>query len=283
VTKFPLDDDPPTAEPIELRFYRDLASKVPFKTPRCLYQAVDPETGRWVLVLEDLRGLRAVGDVRGVPAGCTELIVRSLAAFHACFWDRVDGLHWVRDSRARIPLYEEWIEQKHQASTAQLATLLPNDRAHIARKAAGEFGRAVRSLDRDPRTLVHLDYRADNMLIDHEGHLWLLDFESMSRFRGPVDLATFVGTSLSHGVRRAYAPRLLRLYLEELRRHGVADYGADDVLRDTRLGLIRWLAYAVALLPEPEVSGGRLRRILECWIDRLTFAVQELDAFSALG
>lgn len=282
VVKWPLELEPSRDEPNELRFYRDLAGRVPFRTPRCFYQARDPDRGGWILVLEDLDGLRELSDVAGVSVTDARTAVRCLAAFHASFWDRVASLDWVRDSRARIPLYEEWIEENLERGLAQAAGLVSPDRVDVAFRAARSFGSAVELLDRRPRTLVHLDFRADNMFVDATGRLCLLDFEPLSRLRGPVDLATFIGTSLSHRVRRQHGRRLLDLYLQELRRHGVRGYRPEDLVQDTRLGLVRWLAYTVALLPEPEVASGRLRRILERWIDRFTFAAQELDAFVAL-
>jgi hypothetical protein len=123
-----------------------------------------------------------------------------------------------------------------------------------------------------------MDYRADNMFLDGNGRPWLVDNGIVSRLRGPADLGCFYGTSLTNSVRRKHGERLLDTYVSTLRRHGVADYDDSAFLRDLRLAVLRWLAYALALFPEPEVRSGRPRRILEEWIDRFAQAALETDA-----
>ena len=83
-------------------------------------------------------------------------------------------------------------------------------------------------------------------------------------------------------MRRKHLAELLDAYGDALSSAGVKGYERDELERDVRLGLLPWLVYALGLLPDPILSNGRLRRVVETWIDRLIAAATELDAFDAL-
>jgi hypothetical protein len=262
----------------EARFYTELASEVPFATPYCFYSAIDDAAGRAVLVLEDLRDLHACGDVRGIAASDAAVVIETLALFHARFWGKVERFAWVRDARTRAAVHEAWLAENLEGSLGLLRGCLDRERLRLCRSLAGTPTGIVQRLDAEPRTLVHMDYRADNLFLGEDGRVWLVDNGIMSRLRGPADLGCFYGTSLTNSVRRKHGERLLDTYVSALRRHGVVAYDDETFLRDLCLGVLRWLAYALALFPEPEVRTGRPRRILEAWIDRFTWAALELGA-----
>jgi thiamine kinase-like enzyme len=153
----------------------------------------------------------------------------------------------------------------------------------VCRDIFGSEERILELLAEPPRTLAHLDFRTDNMFFDRRGRLVLVDFQSISRQRGAADLGRFIGTSVPHSVRRKHLRDLIDAYADVIGSADSIGYRRDDLERDVRLGVLHWLTYALALLPDPILANGRLLRVVETWIDRLTAAVIEMYAMDALA
>lgn len=69
----------------EVRFYRDLASELPFIAPRCWFAHAEADHG-WV-ILEDVP--RHVSDGKWTPQD-VEVVIRDMARLHFAFWDQDD-------------------------------------------------------------------------------------------------------------------------------------------------------------------------------------------------
>ena len=65
----------------EVEFYRLFGSDAGMPTPRCLHGEIDPATGMFVLLLEDM-GHRRVGEIMAPSVEDTELAIQYLAPFH---------------------------------------------------------------------------------------------------------------------------------------------------------------------------------------------------------
>jgi aminoglycoside/choline kinase family phosphotransferase len=98
---------------------------------------------------------------------------------------------------------------------------------------------------RAPRTIVHSDFRSDNLFRDESGQVAIIDWENIVRGRGPLDVAVFSVASLSVDNRRAHEDQVLQAYVRALRERGVGDFSFDECLRDYRLGLINNLMVMV--------------------------------------
>ncbi len=72
----------------EVRFYQELATETNLSTPKCYCGDIDLETGYCVLLLEDLSHYRAVEISTGCNFEEAELVIRSLAKFHASWWEK---------------------------------------------------------------------------------------------------------------------------------------------------------------------------------------------------
>lgn len=77
----------------EARFYRDLASELPFIAPRCWFSHVD-ENGGWV-ILEDVPN--HVADGRWTPLD-VDTLLRDMARLHFAYWDQDD-----------LPVHYPWL------------------------------------------------------------------------------------------------------------------------------------------------------------------------------
>ena len=89
----------------------------------------------------------------------------------------------------------------------------------------------------EPWTLLHGDYRLDNVLFRPNGEIVVLDFQGLSSGRPAVDVAYFITTALT-AEHRDEEECLLRSYHDALVAAGVSSYSFDELVRDgeTRQG-----------------------------------------------
>ena len=82
----------------EVNWYRELARECPIRVPRSYWTGADQANGRFCLLLEDLGHLRARTQLESCDEADARLVVRSLARFHAKWWDAASlGEHsWLR-------------------------------------------------------------------------------------------------------------------------------------------------------------------------------------------
>ncbi len=262
----------------ELGFYRDVAPDSVLRTPHCYYADINPETGDFVLLLEDMHPAR-VGDVM---AGCTvtevESVVRTMAGFHAEWWDdpQLETFDWIGPFRTS-PIVD-WIAGRFQ----DYSVPFPARVGEIAHAVIRNFETVIDRLSEAPHTIAHEDLRADNVFFDLDAdgsEIAVIDFQAVARARGPLDIARFITSGLAPPTRSTEEMRLLRLYHQTLAAGGVAGYGFDDCIRDYRLGLLWNLARPLAKWRRiaDEDLPGELRERAELELVRLATAAEDLE------
>lgn len=233
---------------IEVNFYREIAADVAIRRPDCLYADIDDSGGEFGVLLEDMGPARAADQMAGCSRADAEHVFTQAAALHA--------------PRFGDPLLPEigWLNTRHPTYAALSAGLAEN--YHVFREryehlvepefiVAGERYCAVAPAlaDRGPRqTLIHGDYRLDNMLFDAQGDavpLVVLDWQSVGVANSGADTAYFMATSYPIEQRRRDEQELLRFYHEQMQSRGVGDYRWDEVWEDYRRGT--WVAMITAI------------------------------------
>jgi aminoglycoside phosphotransferase (APT) family kinase protein len=97
-------------------------------------------------------------------------------------------------------------------------------------------------------SLIHGDFRLDNMLFDAKGGevpLVVLDWQSIAPDNPGLDVAYFLATSYPIELRSRDEVDLLHVYLEEMWRRGVHNYSFEMLWRDYRRGA--WLGLFTAV------------------------------------
>ena len=227
---------------LEGRFYEQLAEQTPLRVPVCYWSAVDVEGGDYALLLEHLDGLRT-GDQQ---ASCTEseaeAIVRALATMHAAWWDSQELRRhdW-------LPAFDEtgavWQERSRvglQPFLDQHGGWLPDGFDSTNERIVERLIELQGGVDGSPQTLVHGDFRLENMMFGEprsDDELVIIDWQLLGFGPGTYDLAYFMGQSLTVEMRRAREEDLLRLYLDTLMGEGVDGYLAERLQADYRRGL----------------------------------------------
>jgi aminoglycoside phosphotransferase (APT) family kinase protein len=85
----------------------------------------------------------------------------------------------------------------------------------------------LRALDALPHTLIHLDYRVQNMIFlpeENPDSMTLIDWQFMLRGPGVVDIAVFCMLSLQVDHRRAWENELVLGYLSELEGRAILEW-----------------------------------------------------------
>jgi hypothetical protein len=229
----------------EVRFYQHLADRTSLPTARCYYADVDVESGLHVLLLEDLAPGRAGSTVEGCSSEQAELVVLEIARFHAAWWEapELEGLDWLVDPDVDSVALREAHDRWWPDFLDQARHQLPDPAREIGARLGEHRARIMRHLTRTPpRTLLHADYKLDNLIFGTAGGsapLVVLDWQLMRRGRGIFDVAFFLSQNLEPQGRRAVEWDLLGTYHRVLLEAGVRGYSFEQCVYDYRMSLLQ--------------------------------------------
>jgi hypothetical protein len=216
----------------ELCFYQHFASRVSIGAPRCAHAAIDDD-GWFTLVLEDCAPMEPGDQLRGCTLEQVDAAVRELVGLHAPLWDSPElDTHACFGDRAAV---------EPELLVAGLQAVVPGFLDRYATAFAPDeiafyerFGRSAGSwFAARPagRSLVHSDYRPDNLLFSRPGtepKVAVVDWQGFSRGCALSDVSFLIGNALAPEVRRAHEERLVRTYHDALVDAGVSSYSFDE-------------------------------------------------------
>jgi Ser/Thr protein kinase RdoA (MazF antagonist) len=137
-------------------------------------------------------------------------------------------------------------------------------------------------LAQGPNTMIHGDYRGDNILFDAADSVVLLDFQLIGTGSGAYDLAYMITQSLLPEVAGAAERDLFDRWIEGLRAKGVS---ADDLGRawdDYRKAALFCLVYPIVASRGMDLADKRQRDLVDAMNARFARAVDDLDLASLL-
>jgi len=274
----------------EVSFYQQVAPRSAIAVPRLYYGAVDSETYRVILVLEDLRGTRIGDALRGCTPQDAILVVEQLAHFHSQWWKQpqIDTFTWLPlwggDSQVAQSRYVQSINPFRQ----HFGQRVPQSVWEIIDALATSYG-AVRSrLQQAPATIIHGDLHLDNTLFspfEYEPGVKVIDWQSVAHGGGAIDLGLFLFGSLETPTQRVVENELLRRYHELLVADGVKEYSFSQLMEDCRLVLLWLLGAKVVWLGSMEIDrlSGREQALVEASLTEEAFtALLDYDVVSLL-
>jgi hypothetical protein len=216
----------------EVRFYQHIAPLITARVPRMYGGAVDPETGRFTLVLEDLGPTAVPGDmIRGSTPEQTALALDELVPLQAPIWDSPDLTRhsWLRVSRTEMlfaqvphcvgPFRERFAGRLTPEHLALVEELAP--RAPSVTQAAWQ----------PPFVVGHGDYRLDNMMFggtEDDPPIAVLDWQGARLAPPLLDAAIFLSACLTPDERREHERDLLHRYHSRLSAAGVGDFSLEQ-------------------------------------------------------
>ena len=246
----------------EVRFYGELAPEVELSTPQCFYRATDREAGDHVLLLEDLAPARVGDGVAGCSDEDAELAVREIARFHAALWEspRLVTLEWMFNFHRDADTKQELYKQRWPLFLEKLGHLLSPSLLEIGQRLKDNLAHISRRLGEPPSTVVHGDYRLENMVFETASAgapLTVIDWQRCEIGRGVADVAYLVAVSMEPERRRATELGLLRDYHSVLLAQGVEGYDFGECLIDYRLSLLHHMQRLVTAFALVDISSER--------------------------
>ncbi len=165
---------------------------------------------------------------------------------------------------------------------------MPQGIREVIDALAMSYGVVWERLKQSPTTMIHADLHLDNVLfspLGHEPGVTLIDWQSVARGRGAIDLALFLFGSLETTTRRAIEDDLLRRYHKLLIVGGVTGYDFPQLMEDCQLVLLWLLGTQVVWLGslDMESLSGRELALVDASLTEDSFtALLDHDAGSLL-
>jgi hypothetical protein len=241
----------------EVEFYQQFGGDAGIPTPHCYHASIDPDSGVFALLLEDM------GDSRmgvGTSVEDVEVAVRHLAPFHAKWWNHprlrtLEILRYPGSLANEARLRQAWgvLAVALPVAKERLGDLVPELLFALTEGLLSGFDEVLESAQRDEgkTTLTHGDYHLGQIFFESErgGRFAVFDWQTVSAGSGGDDLARIIVTGLDIDQREASDRRLIELYHSLLLEHGVREYGFQDCYDDFRFGLLTTLILNVIAGP----------------------------------
>mgnify|MGYP003593690780 CR=1 FL=1 len=232
----------------EVGFYRELAAQLDVRVPAVLAAEIADDGVDFVLIFEDLGPCRGGNQLASCSAADARAGIRQAAAIHAPSWNKeaLTGLDWLQPKEGQTEqvkaLYDnaQAIFRERYANSLEPEFMAICEELNEAKESW--FGR-----ESGPRSIIHGDFRLDNMLFDIKGgaeEIAVLDWQTVAVGNPLVDIGYFMGTGIGDELRRAHEAELLDLYCAEMTARGVA-LSKDAIWDDYVLGAIHGISTAV--------------------------------------
>ena len=234
----------------EVKFYRELAGTVDIRVPHCHHASWDPATNDFVVVLEDMAPAEQGDQIAGCSADRADIAVRELARLHGPRWEdpTLGDIDWLSGNEADTGVTPS------DAYTMMWTLLFPGfastyepyltaEMIDLAEQFGTRIGEFVSGRSR-PFSLVHTDYRLDNILFGTEAGgppISVVDWSSPTHGTPLTDLAYFCGAGLLPEERATYERELAAAYADALRAYSVEvdhDWLWEQYRREAFHGLV---------------------------------------------
>ncbi len=257
----------------ESAFYAELAPNLGEAVPACHYNGADREADRWCLLLEDL-GDSTADQIRGATDAEAHRAVAALAAVH----DRFAGqrpVDWLPGfDRPGFGGLQAAMEQAIEPFAARYGDRVPARTLGWLADFVNDLPGWAERQGHGPLTLVHADYRLDNLVLT-DTHTAVIDWQTALWGPGPMDLASFLATSLTVETRRRHEADLIAVYAD---RTGLPLAAVEESYRSC---LCWWMAIFANNLSRIDPDAGRATELFDHTIIRTFTAADDLDAGTA--
>jgi hypothetical protein len=270
----------------ECTYYNVVAPTAPFKTATIFGQAQATDSTDFIIVMEDLGHMERIDQVVGATLPESETVLKALAKLHAVYWGHQD-LENLSSTFLPMdnPIYHAALPGIFGAGWASLKVnapdLLDPEIIEFGDNYSTHLPQMLASLN-TPTTLLHGDYRADNLLLDEEGNLAVIDFQITSMGNCAFDIAYFLSSSVTSETRAAHADQLLHLYHDTLTAEGV-NYSFEDLEAGFRVALAFCLIYGVASFAGWDSFGERQQELMRSMASRTIYSILETNALDSLN
>lgn len=224
---------------IEVRFYREVAARVDTRLPAVYAAEIEPETGWFTLVMEDIAGARQGDQIAACGPGVAAAVLEGMAGLHAPCWESPElaALEWLnRNTPESAEFLAAMVSSLLPGFLERYADHLTPEEQQVCRVYAEHVPAYVRLRSEGPRTATHGDFRLDNFLFEsNDPRPVVVDWQTAVWTGAAFDVAYFIGGCLTTDDRRAHQEELLAGYHDTLCRLGVRDYPLEQLRADVRV------------------------------------------------
>ncbi len=204
----------------EVFFYSELANTLDIQAPRCFAAEFDVRNHDFIILMEDLAPAVQIDQMSECSLDQAALALEELAKLHGPRWGDPDLVKLpllapMRMETSEPPPFSAFLEVFYQRYGSRLT--------QAEREAADTFGQVQEAYasPASARTVIHIDYRLDNMMFGGPRPLTVFDWQSVNHGHAFQDVSYFMGTSVSTRRRAQNERTLLEHYLEVVRSYGV--------------------------------------------------------------
>lgn len=271
----------------EVRYFSELDALSAAPGPRVHLAQGDED--HFVLVLEDLSDYRTGDQIIGADLAETESAIDALAMLHSSFWGRMDGEEF------------DWLPRSANSQNAtnmlggavagwdNTVALFDHHIASEITAAKDRYLAAVPAmqerLDLSPRTLIHGDFRMDNLFFGQtpEHHpMTFVDWQGPCRGRGIQDVAYLMCQSTQTEVRRDHERELIARYVDALAANGASGYPFDEAWADYRNAVLYLWVFVCTIAGTLDATNDRGNAWMQEMTARNAAAIMDLDCLDLL-
>jgi aminoglycoside/choline kinase family phosphotransferase len=230
----------------EVRFYRELASRLRMRVPRCHAARLYDGDG-FVLLLEDIADGVVYDQTDGCPDDDALLAVGQLALLHASHWNdpALAAMGWLNQLHGPdLRVWEDLFRASWISYVARDEVIIDRELLSLGNLLCDSSFQHWIGGYRGPRALIHADFHLTNLLFRDPPsggrEVVTVDWQLATHAPPLIDVAYFLGR-MEPTARRRVERDLVRAYHERLQWAGVGDYGWADCWADYQ----RWAWFGV--------------------------------------
>jgi len=231
----------------EVSFYQEIASTVNVRTPMCYFAASVDGGADFVLIMEDLAPAVQGDQLAGGSIDDAAAVLGEAAGLHAPRWGDPD-LHRHSFLQPPTPESASLTATVYRHFLPMFIDRHSSDIDAEALEVIARFGPSFEQWSmgfNGPYTLVHGDFRLDNILFLAGTRPTIVDWQTVSAGTGLRDVAYYLSAGLSPDDRRSCEVELVESYHQQLRVLGVDHLTRDEVWLEYRKQSFAGLVMAV--------------------------------------
>jgi hypothetical protein len=275
----------------EIRFYTEVAPKSPIRVPGLIYSDYNSDAKKYILILEDCSCHKMVDQVEGLNFKQTKQAIFSIADFHARWWDAPDlfSFDWIPKPKDEI-ITTAFINTFRNSwdlagKSEKFLDFLPEGGREVGEKVYKHFPWLLNNVPDENLTIVHFDYRADNMFFDSENNknpIITFDWGGALISGGILDIAYLLAGSIKLDLRRQIEEEMIKLYMKRLEENGITGIDFDYIWELYLRSLISYVWLPALSFTQLDISDPRGTELIKIGINRFFRTIIDNDASSVL-